>query len=98
MLGIPEMLSRMAFLLKQADEHDWAAACDRISVEFRQRPNDDSRKAILRLYRGGMGSFNDIVLYKNGRLLAEETSEFKTLSSSLHAACIRELGRNSNSR
>jgi hypothetical protein len=72
-------------LLITVGEPDWSDAFNK----FRQKCNDvdsenlkDLRVEILRLY-GGMGSFNDLVLYKQGQPMLEENKKLDALRKEL---------------
>lgn len=82
---IQSTLTRMAELLRQAAIEDWAAALESIKHEIVV----DERAALTKIISmyGGMGSLNDLVLYRNGQLLVRENNEFDLLRSELHALC-----------
>lgn len=69
---IREALSALADLLAEAGETTWATAFEGLRNEFEIDPEMVISK-IHAIY-GGMGSFNDIVLHKNGTPLYEENS------------------------
>lgn len=78
---IEAVLRRMAELLRIGSLDDWANLLD----SFRREVRNDPRGAftsILSVY-GGMGSLNDLVLYKNGQPLVVENIEFDELRSKL---------------
>lgn len=76
----------IADLLSKNNEPDWANALKRLTLEFDADPVV-GRGRVLALY-GGMGSFNDIVLYdKQGQPLQVENDELSGLRTELHAAC-----------
>lgn len=79
---IQGVLHRMSQLLLFSGLDDWATAISRLASKA-----DDGyamvRPEIRRMY-GGMGSLNDIVLYKDGRVLKEENDEFDTLRERLY--------------
>ena len=53
-----EVLGRMIDLLRAHNRGDWADVLSDIGA---RQADEDVRDRIRRLYRGGMGSFNDIV-------------------------------------
>lgn len=83
--NIPKILETLAVLLRKANEHDWARACECRSDEFGENPAEAIR-AILAMY-GGMGSFNDLVLYESGEFLVAENDELDRLRTQLHFEC-----------
>lgn len=78
-------LEKMARLLRIGGISDWAEAFEAIRSDFLADPARGSAK-ILTMY-GGMGSLNDLVLYKEGRPLAAENRELDELRSKLYALC-----------
>jgi hypothetical protein len=80
----------MARLLRKGNEADWANACERLAAKYGEDPRS-TRREILAMY-GGMGSFNDVVLYgRNGQVLIDESDELARLRLALHAECREEL-------
>lgn len=83
--NIEIVLKRMAELLREGELHDWANALERFRGEIRSSPSAIAAR-ILAIY-GGMGSFNDLILYSNGRLLVAENVELDALRSELYQLC-----------
>ncbi|MDF0607196.1 hypothetical protein HZU77_016390 [Neisseriaceae bacterium TC5R-5] len=83
--NIEKVLTRMVELLRFGSRDDWANALENCCKEVRYNPNDTAAK-ILSMY-GGMGSLNDIVLYKNSQPLIAENTEFDILRSDLYQIC-----------
>lgn len=81
------VLSRMEGLLTMGGRDDWAQALRRSRVELRE--NKAAAVSDLLPMFGGMGSLNDIVLYRNGQPLREENDEFETLRGQLYELCHR---------
>ena len=63
-------LEKMAELLRFGLRVDWANALEQFQGEIGKAQNATAAR-ILSMY-GGMGSLNDLVLYKSGQPLAEE--------------------------
>ena len=84
-MHIEKTLKRMAYLFHESDLLDWANALEKLRQEIRVSPSVTVAR-ILALY-GGMGSLNDLVLYKNGRLLVAENVELDALRSELYQLC-----------
>lgn len=81
------ILSRMINLLNTESRADWPCALERIRRDINGNPRTEVQN-ILAMF-GGLGSLNDIILYKDGQLLTDENSEFDSLRSSLHDACMK---------
>jgi hypothetical protein len=82
---IETVLTRMAELLRLGCHEDWADALVKHQIDLVTDPLVTSAK-ILAMY-GGMGSINDLILYKDGQLLLKETNEFDALRSQLNELC-----------
>jgi hypothetical protein len=87
-LGI--ILQRMIKLLQLGGGDDWAMALEKIRVNFDSDPNLNFSK-LLSMY-GGMGSLNDIVLYREGRPLVSENDELDALRVQLYEFCKKHRG------
>jgi len=83
--NVERVLKKMAALLRIGARNDWADALEKFSSEIANDPSATSA-SILAMY-GGMGSLNDIILYKNGQPLTTENDEFDSLSSELYQLC-----------
>jgi hypothetical protein len=83
--NIQMVLSRMAELLRLGGRQDWAAALEKFHNESGTNWSITKGK-ILSLY-GGMGSVNDLILYRNGVLLRAENNELDALRSKLYDLC-----------
>ena len=75
----------MAELLRIGGIGDWAVALETLQNEIAIDPIRTSAK-ILGMY-GGMGSLNDLILYKDGQPLAKENTELDELRSKLYSLC-----------
>ena len=82
---IQATLARMAELLRIGGINDWAKALETLRNELAVDPVRTSAK-ILAMY-GGMGSLNDLILYKSGQPLSRENNELDALRSKLYALC-----------
>lgn len=78
-------LSRMAELLRSTNTIDWAMSLEKLCIEI-DNASDFPMGSILGLF-GGMGSLNDLVLYRHGVLLVKENDEFDILRSRLYELC-----------
>lgn len=79
-------------VMEQTDEEIFSYNFQRFYRELR-RENCDRRyvyRKILGMY-GGMGSFNDIALYKDGTILKSENTKLSKLSEQLYSLITAEL-------
>lgn len=79
------IIEKILLLLTSAEEKNWAGAF----IKFQDRCSDTSGDIpasvqidMLRMY-GGMGSFNDLVLYKQGQPMIKENQELDRLRGEL---------------
>lgn len=80
--AVEPVLTRMAELLRTGSREDWAKALEGFLGESATDSNAIA-SGILPMY-GGMGSLNDLVLYKDGQPLVDENIEFDALRSELY--------------
>ncbi|WP_370600360.1 hypothetical protein [Pseudomonas nitroreducens] len=79
------ILKRMVELLGLGGADDWAAALENVRENFDEDPVGMSSK-LISMY-GGMGSLNDIVLYRGRKVLIAENNEFDSLRERLYDIC-----------
>lgn len=79
------VIEKIIELLNSVEESNWVTSfnkfrerCDSPDVEDLER----LRSEILRIY-GGMGSFNDLVLYKQSQLMIKESQNLDKLRKEL---------------
>lgn len=89
--NVEVILSRLIELLRAGAANEWAVAIEKIKEEFEQDPSYSSQR-ILSIY-GGMGSFNDVVLYREGQPLILENNELDDLRNRLYSICKGWSGR-----
>lgn len=82
---IESVLSRMRDLLVAGAMNDWAGALDGCRLALPVDPVN-VRSRILSMY-GGMGSLNDLVLYRNGQPMIRENNELNDLRNQLYQLC-----------
>ncbi|MES2887971.1 MAG: hypothetical protein V4739_08145 [Pseudomonadota bacterium] len=82
-LQIKSTLGRMAELLQAGGHPDWGVSLQNLAVLM----DDDPARACASIVGmfGGMGSLNDLVLYRNGMPLRQENQELDDLRSKLFA-------------
>ncbi|WP_434998805.1 DUF6966 domain-containing protein [Pectobacterium brasiliense] len=85
-IEIKDILNEMASLLADRDMNDWSG----MLLRLRAYIDDDWLDAIYRILNlyGGMGSLNDLVLYKNGQMLQVENDIFDKLRTRLYALSV----------
>ena len=91
---VEHLLERLVTLLAAANELSWRSTMEALLAEM-QGTHDDVQyqhvlRRILRLYRGGMGSFEDLVLQADGCVLPEQP-EFDIARESLFHAAREQL-------
>jgi hypothetical protein len=89
---IQSVVKSVCSTLEQANEDAFLHNFQSFNREL-SRKNSDRRyiyRKILRMY-GGMGSFNDLVLYKNGTILKGENTKLSKLSEQLYSLITEEL-------
>jgi hypothetical protein len=84
-LPIRELLQRLARLLDKFEQSSWALSLKKLADELAADPTH--AKATIRSLYGGLGSFNDIILQRDGKMPAAENEEFDALRSELFLAC-----------
>lgn len=78
---VVEKMERMATLLELGGYAQWSASIFKLAKKYVIDP--DSTKHTFRNLYGGMGSLNDLVLYRNGKVLMSENDELDQLRSDL---------------
>jgi hypothetical protein len=70
-------------LLIQTEEYNWVKLFNNF-IEDIEHNEENKYRNILKIY-GGMGSFNDLVLYKDGKSCIRENNEFSQLRTALYS-------------
>lgn len=95
---IKSIIKKIIFLLQSNDEADWAAAFEKILDKFSSNKNkQDVVKEIIDIYKGGMGSFSDLVLQKDMKMLVDENEQLAKLKHDLFNTCLNFLDGKINS-
>jgi hypothetical protein len=87
---IAARLRKLIALLGGAGSPRWANALTKALHELPSDPR--AAKAQIIASFGGMGSLNDVVLYRDGQPLARENDELDSLRSELYELCRRAEG------
>ncbi|NQZ05944.1 MAG: hypothetical protein HRT35_02175 [Algicola sp.] len=82
---IDNKLERMTVVLRACGNDNWADAIQNVRCEL-LNDRSTARTKVFSMY-GGMGSLNDLVLYKNGNPMIKENIEFDGLRSELYNLC-----------
>lgn len=82
-MTIKEYCTRISQLLKETSETEWAERFENFSKAFDISDTHSVLKKIIGIYAGA-GSFNDLVLYKNGILCIEENNDLAELRERLY--------------
>ena len=87
--SIEEIIKCIINLLRENDEPEWAEIFSEVALEYN---NNETRnhavKKVINFYKGGMGSFSDLVLQKNMKMLIEENDELADLKHDLFNKCL----------
>lgn len=88
---IKELLVQISSLLLENDQKHWAETFD----YFYQKLDIDYNNTLMEIKRsfGGAGSFNDVVLHKDGQMLVRENRELSALQDQLYDALKKEMSR-----
>ncbi len=78
---IVDKMQCMATLLELGGYAEWSASIFKLAKKYELNP-DDTKHIFLNFY-GGMGSLNDLVLYRNGKVLMDENDELAQLRRDL---------------
>lgn len=81
--AIEKLIVAIAALLRDEKVDQWAAAFERFAAGWTSDP-DQVAADILATY-GGMGSLNDVVLYRNGQPLGLQNQRLDVLRTELYA-------------
>ena len=89
---INSIIKKIIFLLQSNDEATWATIFERILDKFIFNENKkDVVKEIIDIYKGGMGSFSDLVLQKDMKMLIEGNERLAKLKHDLFNNCLNFL-------
>jgi hypothetical protein len=83
---INSILARIVDLLRANELFEWAEVLEQNKFWLFEDP-DSAISNILKFY-GGMGSLNDLVLYKDGKVLINETNDLDCLRAELFRCCM----------
>lgn len=76
-------------LLSGVGEINWSKVFKNLIAELEIAENQSVYRNILNVY-AGMGSFNDLVLYRDGKICMEENNELDRLRTGLYNAIAQQ--------
>lgn len=92
---IIDTMREIIFLLRVCSEKRWSRILNVFLFECYNTKNEDQViKKIINIYQGGMGSFNDLVLHKDRKMLMDENEKLEKLRRDLYIACENFLKTN----
>jgi hypothetical protein len=80
----------MADLLSEYEQRSWGSALRRLAQEYADDPTGIARRVLT--FFGGMGSLNDLVLYRNGNVAPGASETLDGLRREVYDACRNLLG------
>lgn len=87
---IEDVIKNIITLLRENNEPDWSKFLNKLRLEYINiETRSEAVKNIVSIYKGGMGSFSDLVLQKNMKMLIEENNKLATLKHELYNACLK---------
>jgi hypothetical protein len=89
---IKTLLKKIVSLLQENDEVYWASTFQtQLDKLISNAYTQEIVKEIIDNYKGGMGSFSDLVLQKNMQMLIKENDRLANLKHELYNACLNFL-------
>lgn len=87
---IKHLIEKLILLLKNNKEEEWAATLKTLLEKFAiEEDRKNVAKEIIDIYRGGMGSFSDLILQKDMKMLIQENNELAKLKHELFNLCLQ---------
>ena len=91
--NIEILLQKLISLLLNNGEAGWAKAFSDVLEKYLNSDNkDEILRDIINMMKGGMGSFNDLVLQKNGEMLKSENDKLYKLREKLWKKSLKKIG------
>ncbi|OAB78726.1 DUF6966 domain-containing protein [Cochleicola gelatinilyticus] len=82
-MNLKDILKNILEIFRNVGEREWTSVFDNFLKEIEVSDKKKLKRKILKIY-GGMGSFNDLVLYREGRLCYKENVELDKLRKKLY--------------
>lgn len=94
---IYEIIKNIIDLLNQNNAQDWGQYLEKLAQDFREvGTRQEAVRTILNIYKGGMGSFSDLVLHKDYKMLVSENNKLASLKHELYNACLEYCSKFKN--
>lgn len=88
--NVTNKLKQIEIILRTCGESRWLSVIESFIAQLLSHGEDDDFRGTLReiigMY-GGMGSFNDLVLFDGGKVCYSENEQLNTLREELYALC-----------
>ncbi|MCT4648344.1 MAG: hypothetical protein N4A74_25375 [Carboxylicivirga sp.] len=81
-MNIKELSIEILELLEKNNEKSWSLVFKKIVDDCDSSDIKTLKRSILKYY-GGMGSFNDLIIYKDGKVFIDENNRLDDLRSKL---------------
>ena len=92
---IKSTIEKIIFLLQKNDEADWVTIFEKILDKFSYTKNKkEVVREIIDIYKGGIGSFSDLILQKDMKMLIDENEQLAKLKHDLYNSCLNFLEGN----
>jgi hypothetical protein len=89
---IQSLIEDLIRLLRNNDELSWADIFRSVLYKLHNtRDKVEVIREIIGLYKGGMGSFSDLVLHKNKKMLVDENDKLAELKKEIFNKCLNYL-------
>jgi len=88
-MTVKDYCLQISKLLKETDNHEKSKAFIQLGSLYVTHKKE-ALSNIKNIY-GGMGSFNDLVLYKDGKIDIEANEKFSALRENLYKAVLSEI-------
>lgn len=85
------LLEECIQLLSENDEKRWAEVLIRLKRHYIENDNNEETLSLIRKLFGGAGTFNDVVLHKDGKPLIEENNQLEKSRHELYEECINKM-------
>lgn len=83
------VINKIIYLLQFSEEKFWLSYFNHVLEEFDEGQDEKCLcSLILKVFQGGMGSLNDLVLHKDGKPLIKENNQLDALKDQLFDICM----------
>jgi len=92
---IEQVILEIISLLEYGEEDYWLSYFKHMRQQLKSsNASYEVIKSLSMIFKGGMGSFSDLVLHKNGIPLIEENNKLDSLKDDLYEYCEETLKKN----